>query len=159
MKSKLILNLIIILTLLSCDYATEQQGIVLDKKTGKPIVGATVELLDAKDYQKTNTEGYFYVTYVSGRSLPANKIMITKKGYKPLLFEIDKSDEYNIFKVKSETKYIKFDKRFYYTPNDSSSFSEGIDIEQWSTEFLVGDTLKFYLSKDEEKKRNRGVKI
>jgi len=151
MRTKFIIYYLFLLFLVSCDYETGLKGEIIDKETGKPIAGATVNLLDGKDIQKTNADGFFSVLHASGHSLPHPKVLITMKGYKPFQLELDQSDNYKIYKVKSETKYIKFNKRFYYTPSDTSSYSEGIDIEKWSTDFLAGDTLKLYLSKDDEK--------
>jgi len=126
------------------------EGKIIDKETGKPIEGATVNFLDGKDIQETDSDGFFSVSHVPNH-LTHPEVLITKKGYKPFRLELDRSGDYRIYKVKTETKYIKLDERFYYSPLDSGSYSDVMDIEKWSTEFCDGDTLKFYLAKDDEK--------
>jgi hypothetical protein len=42
----------------SCDYEIRIQGKIVDEDTNKPISGATINLLDDRDIQKSNNVGY-----------------------------------------------------------------------------------------------------
>lgn len=133
--------------LTACDYVTALDGKIIDNETGKPISGASVNLSDGKDIQETNADGYFSVSYGTGR-LTSRKILITKKGYKPFEIEFDGSDKQIIYKVTTDTKYVKLSKPFYFIPNDTSSYLVTILIDKWSSNFSVGDTLKIFLKPD-----------
>jgi len=133
----------------ACDYVTDLEGKIIDIETGKPISGATVNLLDGKDIQETNADGFFSVSFCPTR-LTYPKVLITKKGYKPFEIEFDGSDKQKIYKVTTETKYVKLSKPFYFIPNDTSSYMVNVNIDKWSRNFSVGDTLKIYLKPDNE---------
>jgi hypothetical protein len=151
MKTKLIITSLCLFFLVSCDYYASMTGKIIDKETGKPIEGATVNLLDGGDIKITKNDGYFDVfTRPRGSTNPL--VIVTKKGYKPFQIEISHSSDKKLYSIKTETKWIDFGERLYLVPNDTNSYFTGFSIEKWSQDFTAGgDTLLIYLSKDDEK--------
>ena len=135
-----------ILLFTSCNMSTGMKGKVFDKETGKPIANATVILLKDKDEVQTDNEGYFEVSTPTGNQRIDPTVIVSKKGYKPFQLSINYSSDETSYSVKTETEYIQYkDTLFLYSNKDS--YLLGVDIEKWSQDFAVGDTLKIYLKK------------
>jgi len=121
-------------------------GKVYDKETGKPIVDATVNLLEDRDNAKTDSNGYFEVYAQTGNHKIAPIILVSKEGYKPFQLRISSSDNGVNYSVKSETEFIKYRDTLFLN-SDKTSYLLGVDIEKWSLNFAVDDTLKIYLTR------------
>jgi len=151
MNSKVIFCCICLFFVVSCEYHASMSGKIMDKETGKPLSGATVNLLEGGDIMQTNADGYFEV-FTRPRGSINPKIVVTKRSYKPFELEISRSSDKIFYSVKTETKWVEFDEPLYLIPKDTNSITNGIDIEKWSQSFTAGsDTLLIYLSKDDEK--------
>jgi len=125
---------------------TGMTGKVYDKETGKPIAHATVILLEDKDKVQTDNEGYFEVYTPTGNKRIDPIVVVSKKGYKPFQLRINYSGDETSYSVKTETEYIQYKDTLFLFSN-KSSYLLGVDIEKWSQDFAVGDTLKIYLKK------------
>jgi|GEM_PF-6027171 hypothetical protein len=126
-------------------------GKVYDKETGKPIANATVNLLENKDIAQTDSNGYFEVYTHTGSHKTSPMIIVSKKGYKSFQLRVSYSDGENSYSVKSETEYIKYKDTLFLNLN-KTSYLLGVDIEKWSNNFSVGDTLKIYLTRENVEK-------
>jgi thioredoxin reductase len=137
---------------------TGMTGKVFDKETGKPIANATVNLLEDKDVAQTDNNGYFQVYTQTGSHKIAPIVVVSKKGYKPFQLRINSSGEETSYSVKSETEFIKYKDTLFMNSN-KSSYLLGVDIEKWSQNFAVGDTLKIYLTKENVEKEVEKIQI
>lgn len=147
MKFKLTSIFLFILLLCSCDCVINVNGKVLDKETGNPIMGVTVDLLKGADIEKTNAKGIFEAVEVTGFCKDP-LIIVSADGYKPFQIEIKKSKGNTQYLVKTETSWINYDQPFYPDTTNKSTFIKGVWIDKWSQDFKINDTLTIYLSKD-----------
>ena len=135
-----------ILLFMSCNMSTGMKGRVFDKETGKPISNATVNLLEDKDIVQTDNDGYFEVYTSTGNHKTAPIVVVSKKGYKPFQLRINYSGDETSYSVKSETEFIEYKDTLFMNTN-KSSYLLGVDIEKWSQDFAVVDSLRIYLTK------------
>jgi len=121
-------------------------GKVYDKETGKPIANATVILLEDKTTIQTDNKGYFEVYTSTGAYKIDPIVVVSKKGYKPFQLRIKYSGDEISYSVKSETEYIEYKDTLFLSSN-KDSYLLGVDIEKWSQNFAVDDTIRIYLTK------------
>lgn len=122
------------------------RGKVYDKETGKPIADATVNLLEDKDIVQTDHNGYFEVYTQTGAHKIDPIVVVSKKGYKPFQLSIKHSGDEISYSVKSQTEYVEYKDTLFLSSN-KDSYLLGVDIEKWSQNFAVDDTLRIYLTK------------
>jgi len=130
---------------------TGMNGKIIDKETGKPISDAEVNLCEGLDVTSTNKDGYFEVHGKTGAHKIDPIVVVTKDGYKPFQIKISYSDDESSYSVKTETKWIKYKDTVFFN-SEKTSFLLGVDIEKWSQDFAISDTLTIYLTKENDKK-------
>ena len=130
---------------------TGMNGKIIDKETGKPISDAAVNLCQGLDVTTTNTEGYFEVNGQTGAHKIDPVVEVTKDGYKPFQIKISYSENESSYSVKTETKWIRYKDTVFFN-SKKTSFLLGVDIEKWSQDFAISDTLTIYLTKENYKK-------
>jgi hypothetical protein len=82
-----ILSFILFMT--ACDCVVDRQGFVLDSRTERPIVNATIKF-DKREY-KTDSAGYFNIHYITG-FCPEWDFHIEKDNYKTEKITIELDD-------------------------------------------------------------------
>lgn len=150
MSRKYLFLLILLLPLQGCSFSVKILGRVIDKETGRLILGATVNLLEGRDIKKTDKAGFFEVFSETG-PFQDPTILVTKDGYKPFQIRIEGSDEETTYTVKSESIFIDYEEPVFPEPNKRETFITGAWIDKWSKEFKTGDTLTIYLVRDNRK--------
>lgn len=158
MTGKFIIYGILFIFISSCDMYTGTSGKVIDQETGKPISDARVVLLDKLDSTKTNNKGYFEIRKSTGAYKVDPEVLITKAGYKPFQLKKKYTSKETSYIVKSELIYVDFDKPVYPDPKNRKTFLVCTSIEKWSQDFRTGDTLIFYLTRDDRKSEIENIK-
>lgn len=150
MSRKYILICIFLLPLQACNFSVGVLGKVFDKETGQPISLAMVDLLDGKDRENTNIDGFFEV-FSQTRPFQDAVILVTKEGYKPFHLKIVRTADETTYVIKSESISVDYDQPIYPDPNNRNTFITGTWIDKWSTDLRTGDTLSIYLSREDTK--------
>ena len=148
MKLIILVISVSLLMLISCDCEIKVVGKVLEKDSGKPIQGAVVDLLKGADIEKTNSKGIFEVIKITGFCKDP-MINISSTRYKPFQIVIKKSKGQATYSIKTETKWIDFNKPYYPDPKNANTYITGTWINRWSENFTIADTLIVYLSKED----------
>jgi len=94
--------LIIIITVTSCDYLTDQKVVVRDKSTGQPIENVKVSLTDWN--LVTDSLGFCHFNGVTG-DLTTRSITAEKKGYKKFRIIIDLDGDFVTYKQRIDSTY------------------------------------------------------
>ena len=134
------------ISLLSCECFPEFSGKVLSNLTKEPIEGATVQLMNQNIAVKTDKNGFFKL---AASGCIDGHLIIFKEHYKPFEITFSNSSNSNSYKVNSESKFVDYDKPFYFylNPKDTRpSFTTGASIKQNSESFSVSSNeLTYYL--------------
>lgn len=158
MTGKFIIYGILLILISSCDIYTGTSAKVLDQETGKPISDARVVLLYKSDSTKTNDKGYFEIRSSTGLYKVDPEVLITKAGYKPFQLKEKHSSKETSYIVKSESIDVDFDKPVYPDPRNRGTFIVSTSIDKWSQDFRAGDTLIFYLTRDDRNSEIERIK-
>lgn len=142
---KIIYGLCLVL-ICSCDCTIRVSGIIIDKETKNVISNASINLLNGRDIEKSNANGYFEVLDQAGFCKDP-VIVVKMEGYKPFQLEIKDSKGEISYTVKSETVWIDYDEPFYPNSSNRNTFITGTWINKWSQDFCASDTLRIYLTK------------
>jgi hypothetical protein len=126
----------------SCDCGDSMQGKVVDNSTGKPIKGVLVNFSNGKNTALTDEKGFFSVGYLVGGNCKPKIIELSKYGYKPFQLTVEYSKENVTYKVKKEDVFTEKPQNGIYNGNSI--------IQKWSQNFSIGDTIVFYLTKQNE---------
>lgn len=135
-------------SLLSCkcmiECFPEFSGTIISNSTKEPIEGATVLLLNQNIAVKTNKNGFFKL---AASGCIDGHLKISKEHYKPFEITFRNSSNFNSYQVKSESRFVDYDKPFYLNPKDTiSSFTTGTWIKENSESFSVSSNeLTYYL--------------
>ncbi len=89
------------LVMSGCDCIQNVSGKIVDKTTGKPVVGITVAKNNTSDkFTTTDSTGYFKLKGISGgRGCPPMEVIIAGGGYKTTREEIPADDGYKVIQV------------------------------------------------------------
>jgi hypothetical protein len=115
------------LLLISCDCVVHHEGYVIDAKTDKPIIGATVGL--AKRKFMTDSLGHFEIHFITGFCSKA-EFIVTKEDYMKALVTKEFEDSEVIYKVSrgttdspNSTEFrVKDDNIYFYLKELNSDF-------------------------------------
>ena len=152
-----LLYLLTLLLLTSCDCFTVVKGKIISSETKLPIRNATVELIGKNTTVKSDDKGQFKIEYVSGFCFDP-KIRVTSESYKPFEIKIHHSNDSKSYELKSDTKFIEYDKPFYPNPAKDSGFITGTWIENYSQSFAVyDDSLLIYLDNNNVQKEIENI--
>jgi len=159
MKYQYFLTLLIFtIGLTSCDCYVAVKGQVISSSTGKPIIGAEIEILDRNIKTSSSENGVFLIDEQTGFCYDP-KIKITKIGYKPFLINIESNSNFTTYKVLSEKKSINFSEPIYKNPSNRRTFISSTWINSYSRNFAVkGDSLIIFLDIDDLEKEMQMIR-
>lgn len=157
MFKKRLLYFIPLFFLTACDCYTVVEGRIVSTETKLPISNATIELLDKKTTVKSDDKGQFRITYMSGFCFDP-KIRVTSENCKPFEVKINSSNHSKSYEIKSETKFIDYEKPFYPNPDRTGTSMTGTWINSFSQNFAVkDDSLFIYLDENNIKKEIENI--
>lgn len=148
MKIKFLALIGIFLLLSSCDCWVVVNGKVISSLTGKPIIGAKIELIDRNITSNSDQNGNFSIEEMTGLCYNP-KIRVTYKQYKPFEIELESDSDFRNYKVRNESEYVDFDEPFYPNPDNKKTFIVSTLIEKYSRDFEIkSDSLIIYLDEN-----------
>jgi len=156
MRTKLIILTGILTFFTSCDCGIYINGKIISSVTGNPIKEAKIEMINKDLFAKSDANGIFRIGEMTGFCY-SPKIRVSYNNHKPFIIELDSDKEFQVYKLKSESEYIEFDKPFYPNPNNHNTFITSALVEKYSQNFEIkSDSLIIYLDEhDLEKEINQ----
>lgn len=158
MKKCFLVIPLFLLELTGCDCYVAVKGKVLSSSTGKPVEGATIEMVERNIETTTNKKGQFLIDEQTGFCYDP-EIEITMTGYKPFHLTISSDSETTSYQIKTESESFDFEKPVYLDSTRKETFVNSTWIDQFSHRFEVkGDSIIFYLDENNPEKEVELIK-
>lgn len=134
---RLLVFLVILISMFSCEKSIVIEGNIISSKSGKPINHALIKFVDRDVYTYSDQDGNFTLEDFGGYSL-SDEFIITHKRYKPFRMKQHSSGNFQSYSVWSNSEFYYFEQPFYFNSEDTSSFIVGTWVDDHSSTFEAG---------------------
>lgn len=138
----------------SCDCLVAVNGKIISSKTGNPLQGAEIRMIEKGFKTQSDANGNFILKEATGFCYTP-KIKVEYPNYKPFEIKIISDSKTKTYVVSKELISIDYKEPFYPNPLNKSTYFLSTWINKFSQNFKIkSDSLIIYLDED-----NRDLEI